>query len=147
MVPLPVRVTTLTLPVVELLVKVSEPDAAPAVAGLNRTWIVMATVGFRVTGKVAPENENPAPVMDAPLTITGELPVELRVTGKVRGVPTGSSPKLRLVVLKVRTGFATPVPLRATEVVVPLEELLEMEIAPLAAPVTVGSKLTCKVTD
>lgn len=136
------RVTTLALPVIELLVNVREPDTAPAVVGSNRTWIVMATVGFRVTGKVAPENENPAPVMVALLTVTGELPVEVSVTGKLTGVFKGSSPKFRLVVLNARIGFGTPAPLRATVAVVPLDELLEMVIDPFEAPVNVGSKLT-----
>ena len=86
--PLPVRVTTLVLPFVELLVNVSAPDAAPDVAGSNCTWIVIATEGLRVTGNVAPENVNPAPEMAVALTVTGEVPVEDRVTGKVMDVPT-----------------------------------------------------------
>ena len=38
-------------------------------------------------------------------------------------------------------------PLRVIVLVLPLVELLEMVIVPLAAPATVGSKLTCRFTD
>jgi hypothetical protein len=36
-------------------------------------------LGFRVKGKVAPENEKPAPVKVAELTVTAVVPVELRL--------------------------------------------------------------------
>ena len=52
---MPLRLTALVLPVVELLVNVRVPVAAPAVVGSNCTSTVMAMVGFNVTGKVAPE--------------------------------------------------------------------------------------------
>ncbi len=146
LVPLPARVTTLWFPELELLVKVNEPEAAPAVVGSNCTWIVMATFGFKVTGKLAPENVNPAPETVAPFTVTGEVPVEVSVTARLTGVLTGSSPKFRVVVLRVRIGFATPVPVRATFVGLPLDELLVMLIVPVADPVAVGLKATCRVT-
>jgi hypothetical protein len=64
------------------------------------------------------------------------------------GVPTGSSPKLKLVLPKLSTGFELiPVPLTATVAVPPLAQLLEMLSVPLAVPVTVGLKLTCMVSD
>ena len=46
--------------------------------------------------------------------------------------------------LKVRTGFATfvAVPLRLTVATLAVDELLETVIVPLAAPATVGTKLT-----
>ena len=66
----------------------------------------MAMVGFRVTGNVAPEKLNPVPVMLAALMVTGDVPVEERVTDCVKAVPTGSLPKFRLLLLKVRAGFA-----------------------------------------
>ena len=100
--------------------------------------------GFSVTGNVAPENVKPAPVRLAALTDTGEVPVEVRVKGSVIGVPTGSSPKFRVVELRERTGLAglVPIPLRLTVIVLAVGELLAMVIVPLAAPATVGSKLT-----
>lgn len=140
--PLPVRLTTLVLPVVELLVNVSVPDAAPVMAGLNCTCTVMAIVGLSVTGNVAPENVNPAPVRAAALTVTGEVPVEDSVTESVMGVLIGSSPKLKVVALKVSTGLVVSVPLRGIVAVAPLEELLEMVIVPLADPAVVGLNVT-----
>ena len=62
-------------------------------------------------------------------------------------VPTVTPPKFRLVVLKVRIGWAVvaaPVPLRATAMIAD-DELLEIETAPVAAPASVGAKLTCRV--
>ncbi len=102
----------------------------------------MAMFGFNVTGKVAPENVNPAPVTLAALTVTAAEPVEVSVTGSVTAVPTGSSPKLKMVLLRVSTELTglVPVPLSVTVLVPPLEELLETVIVPLAAPAAVGSK-------
>ena len=101
-------------------------------------------VGFNVTGKVAPEKLNPTPVNPAALTVTGEVPVEARVTDNVMGVLTGSLPKLKLVVLNVSMGLAglVPVPLRLTVFVLPPDELLEIVMVPLATPATVGSNVT-----
>lgn len=105
--------------------------------------MVTAMVGFRVTGNVAPEKLNPAPVILAALTVTGDVPVDVRVTDSVMVVPTGSLPKLRVLLLKARTGFAlTPVPLRLMVNVLPVTALLEMASVPLAAPATMGAKLT-----
>src|SRR5215469_12412792 len=50
-VPVPLNVTWLVLPAVELLLIVSWPLAEPAAAGLNCTWTVRDWLGFRVTGK------------------------------------------------------------------------------------------------
>ena len=92
---------------------------------------------------MAPESENPAPVMADALTVTAEVPVEVRVTDFVIGVPTASSPKPRLLVLKLTTRLEeVPEPLRVTVAVPPVLELLEMVIEPLAEPATVGLKLT-----
>jgi len=104
----------------------------------------MAIVGFNVTGKVAPEKVNPAPAMLAELTVTGEVPVDVSVNCRVAGVPTGSSPKFKVVALRLKIGFVelTPVPLRLTVAKPLLDELLEIVMVPFAAPVTVGSKLT-----
>jgi len=97
-----------------------------------------------VTGKVAPEMVNPVPVRLAALTVTAELPVEVRVTVCVEGVPTVTLPKLKLVALKVSTGLVAlaPVPLRLTVIVEPVEELLAMEREPVSVPATLGSKVT-----
>lgn len=100
--PLPVSVTIITVPVLELLVRLSEPDAAARVVGANFTCKVIATPGFKVTGKMAPEDVNSAPVMAAALIVTGELPVEVSIKGKEVDVLRVTSPKLRLLVLNVR---------------------------------------------
>jgi hypothetical protein len=103
----------------------------------------MAIVGSSVTGKTAPETLKPTPVRLSALTVTAELPVEVRVTGSVTGVPTGSSPKFKDVVLRESTGLeVVPVPVRLTVAVLPVDELLETVMVPLAAPATVGTKLT-----
>jgi hypothetical protein len=51
-VPVPLKVTTAVLPVLELLLIVSCPVKAPAVVGLNCTCNVNDCVGFKVTGKL-----------------------------------------------------------------------------------------------
>jgi hypothetical protein len=138
----------LVLAVVELLLKVRAPESVPTAVGSNLTWIETAMPGFRVTGKVAPENVKPVPVRLAELTVTAVLPVEVSESDCVAAVPTGSSPKLRVVLLKVSTGSGeAPVPLRLTVLVLPLEELLEMLSVPLVALSTVGWKLTWTVID
>ena len=107
----------------------------------------MAIVGSSVTGRAAPERVNPDPATLAAVTVTAEVPVDVRVIGKVTGVPTGSSPKVKVVVLKVSTGFVglVPLPLRLTVVVLPVKELLETVVVPLADPATVGLKPTCRL--
>jgi hypothetical protein len=67
----------------------------------------------------------PAPEIAAEFTVTGVVPVEVRVNDCVVVVFTVTLPKLTLPVLIVSWGFAAvPVPLRATDVVLPLIELL-----------------------
>ena len=88
------------------------------------------------------------PANPAALTVTGELPVEVRVTGNLMGVLSGSLPKLKLVVLNVSTGVVglVPVPLKLILLVLLRDELLKIVMVPFAAPATVGSKLTWRVT-
>lgn len=59
-------------------------------------------MGFKVKGNVAPEAANPVPVMDAALTVTAEPPVEDRTTVSDAGTCVITSPKLMLVVLRLR---------------------------------------------
>ena len=68
----------------------------------------------------------PAPVIAAPLTVTADVPVELKVSVFVVAEFTVTLPKLRLAALTARTGFAAaaPVPLSDTTDVAPLFELL-----------------------
>ena len=95
-------------------------------------------------GKVDPVIENPVPASVAELTVTAAVPEEVRISDWVEGVFRFTLPKAREPALTVSCG-AIPVPLRLTVLVLPLVELLEIVIVPLAAPAAVGSKLTCSV--
>lgn len=53
---------------------------------------------------MAPEAANPAPVNEAALTVTAEVPVEDRVRVSVAGIFVTTSPKSMLDVLKLRIG-------------------------------------------
>jgi hypothetical protein len=74
--PVPVRLIKVEVPLVELLVKVSEPEAEPAAVGSNCTVSVAVEFGLIVSGKVAPETVKLAPATVAALTVTAEEPVE-----------------------------------------------------------------------
>jgi len=138
-VPVPLRATIAVLPLVELLVIVSCPVTAPAEVGKNCIWSVAVWDGFKVSGKLPPTMVKAAPLIEAELTVTAEVPVEVRVIDCVAVELTETLPKLRLEVLTVSCGFAaTPVPLRATTAVLPEVELLVMVSCPVAAPVAVG---------
>src|SRR6185312_5705829 len=92
--------------------------------------------------------EKLAPVMAAEFTVTGVVPVDLRVMDSIVAVLTAILPKLRVVELTVNCGLATvPVPLSATAVVLPLEELLLIVSFPVTAPVAAGLNCTWSVTD
>ena len=143
-VPVPLSATTAVLPVVELLLMVTCPVAAPGVVGLN--WICSVTdwVGFNVIGRLPATMVKAAPLIDAELTVTGEAPVDVSVTDCVVGEFTVTLPKLKLAVLAVSCGFVAdgptvaPTPLRATTAVPPVIELLLMVSWPAAAPPRVG---------
>ena len=64
--------------------------------------------------------------MAAEFTVTGDVPVDVRVNDWVVAVFTVTLPKLRLVALTVNCGFgaAVPAPVRVTAVVLPVDELL-----------------------
>jgi hypothetical protein len=72
--------------------------------GSNFTLSVADWVGFKVTGKVAPDIVKPVPVNVAELMVTGAVPVEVNVTGNVDGVFTVTLPKARLAGLMVNVG-------------------------------------------
>jgi hypothetical protein len=77
---------------------------APVAVGSNCTSSVIARVGFKVTGKVAPDIVKPVPVNVAELMVTGAVPVEVSVTGSVDGVFTVTLPNARLAGLMVNVG-------------------------------------------
>ena len=81
----------------------------------------------------------PVPLMEAELTVTAEVPVEVRVTEPVAAVLMATLPKLMVVVLTLSCGLAAaPVPLRDTTVELPVVELLAMVSLPVSDPVAVG---------
>lgn len=59
-------------------------------------------------GKVTPETVKPLPLMAAALTVTGAVPVEVRITDCVAGVFRVTFPNATLVALMLSVG--TPVP-------------------------------------
>ena len=79
-----------------------------------------------MTGNVAPDTANPAPLSVAELMVTGAVPVEVSVTGCVDAVFTVTSPNVRLAALVVNCGLntAVPVPLKLTTAVLLVDELL-----------------------
>jgi hypothetical protein len=149
-VPVPLSETAAVLPFVELLLIVSWPVVAPVLVGLNCTCSVTVCDGFNVNGKVPPTTANPEPAIVAEFTVTGAVPVDIRVTGIVVGEFTVTLPKFKLVVLTVNDGFASgvaamPVPLSGTTVELPLAELLVIVSWPFAAPLAAGLNCTCNV--
>ena len=117
--------------------------------GLNWTCSVSDWFGFNVAGKPPLTRENPAPLIVTEFTVTGAVPVELKVSVCIVDVFTVTSPKLRLPALIVNCGLgaAILVPLKATVVALPVEELLLIVNAPFAAPVAMGLNWTCSVSD
>jgi len=98
---------TMAVPLVDaLLSTVSWLDTAPAVCGSKLTSSVSAKVGFNVTGKVAPDKVNPVPFNLAESIVTGAVPVEVSVTGRVDDVFTVTFPKAKLGVLMVNEALA-----------------------------------------
>jgi hypothetical protein len=155
--PVPLSVTVVDVPVEELLEMANWPEAAPAAVGSNST--VRFAVGFdelRVSGKVAPETEKPDPVSVTELMVTGPVPVEVRVRGRVVELPTEILPKGRVVALTPSVGtvassameyFADALPAVAVSVavwvVVTAETLaVKLPVAEPAATVTDAGTLT-----
>ena len=97
----PLSATSELLPVDELLLILNCPFAAPVAVGLNRTCSVNDCVGFSVAGKEPPTRVKPAPAIVTEFTVTGAVPVELRVSTCVVAVFTVTLPKLRLPALTV----------------------------------------------
>ncbi len=65
-------------------------------------------MGFRVSGKLAPDTVKPVPVTVAALTVTAVVPVEVRVTVCVAGEFRVTLPKAMVVALTLRVGVNAP---------------------------------------
>lgn len=111
-----------------LLLIVNCPLVEPVAVGWNCTRKVSDCVGFNVAGRIPPTRVKPAPAIAAELTVTGVVPVEVKVRDCAVVVFTVTLPKLRLAVLTANCGLAdaVPVPLNATTVALPAEESLLM---------------------
>ena len=107
-VPEPLRLTTVDVPLDELLVKVNAPESAPAAVGSNCTVSVAVEFGLRVSGNIAPETVKPDPATVASLTITATVPVEDKVSVCVVAVFTLTLPKPMLAALTLSVGTPDP---------------------------------------
>src|SRR5215475_2621104 len=76
----PVNVTTAVPPVDEVLLMVNCPVTAPVTVGLNRTCSDIVCPGLSVTGGLALTTAKPVPEIVAEFTVTGAVPVELKVS-------------------------------------------------------------------
>ena len=95
-------------PEAELLDTEIWPLVVPATVGSNTTVNVAVCPGFKVIGKLAPEIENPVPVIESESTVSGAVPVEEIVTDCVVVVPTGTDAKVTVVVLAASAGETAP---------------------------------------
>ena len=100
--------------------------------------------GSSVTGNVVPEIANPLPPIAAELIVTGAVPDEVKVSVWVDAVFSVTLPNASAVALAVNCDVdgAVPVPLSETVAVPPFDAVLDIVMAPLAAPTTVGLKVT-----
>ena len=91
----------------------------------------------------------PLPATFTEFTVNAAVPEEVKVSILVDAVFTTTLPKDRAGGLTVNCGVAgaVPVPVKDTVAGLPVEELLEMLMVPVADPVTLGSKFTCSVSD
>ena len=62
--------------------------------------------GFSVVGKIIPEAKKPVPAAAAALTMTGLVPVDVRVTDFVTAVFSGTLPNERELALTFSVGIA-----------------------------------------
>lgn len=132
---------------IALLLSMSAPVAAPAVFGEEVTFSVTVCFGCNVSGKAAPDTVNSFPLTDGALIVSGAVPVEVTVKGKVAVDPTVTLPKFRLAGLAANCAMVrvTPVPARRIAVDGPAEELLLMVIVPVIAPMVRAADRTWRV--
>ena len=100
--PVPVRLIVAVGFVVALLVMRIDPVFAPAVVGSNVTCSVADCPGFSVTGNaVPPRVKPPVPVSVAELIVSAAVPDDVTVTDWLVEVLMVTSPKARLLVLRL----------------------------------------------
>ncbi len=130
-----------------LVVSVTVPVFSPAVFESKLSVSVAVCPGFSVSGKLNPDIPKAgAPLMVAPLIVTGPVPDEYSVTVfGTAAVFTSTSPNARLVVLSVSAGVA-PVPRTAIVDGSAVEFDVKVKV-PVFNPDVLGSKLTVRVAD
>jgi hypothetical protein len=106
--PVPLKPTGVVVPFEELLVSANNPEAAPAAVGSNCTLRVAVCPEAIVSGTVAPEMENPAPVTFAALIVNGAVPVDDKVNVCAVEAFTASVPNDRLALLTPKVGTEEP---------------------------------------
>jgi hypothetical protein len=104
--PVPLRLTVAVALVDELLVTVSCPLAEPVVVGLNVKATFSVCPGLSVAGKLTAGAENPLPVTAIEFTVTGAVPLEVRVTVCVVEPFTATPPNDTLLTLRLSVGIA-----------------------------------------
>ena len=87
----------------------------------------------------------PLPESVAAEIVTGEVPVEVKITDCVEDEPRFTFPKAILVVLTLKLGTPVPVPLRLIATDGVFEELLLMVNVPVAVLAAVGANFTYAV--
>jgi hypothetical protein len=100
--PVPLRDTVAVAFGDESLVTTKLPVAAPETVGVKVICKFRVWPGFSLRGKAIAAVENPEPLTDTPLRVTGAVPVDLSVMASVAALFTVTLPKLRLVALAVR---------------------------------------------
>ena len=126
-VPVPLRLTTVVGLEVELLLMVRLPVAAPAVVGSNCRSRFTDCPAFKVSGKVWPETEKPAPVIVAAFTVMLE-PVAVKVNDWDVGVFSDVLPKAMLVELTESPATAPAASLREMVWEVPPEDAVRVTV-------------------
>lgn len=126
-----------------MLVTVIAPLKVPVTVGIKDALSVVVEPAAIVNGVLIEERENPAPEIETAETLTGPLPVFVSVTVNNEVVLTCTFPKFRLGGVAVSGPGVVPVPLTGMERF-GSDALLVTAIDPLAAPDTVGAKVTVR---
>jgi hypothetical protein len=105
-IPVPVTASAAVGLVVDVLLTVNVPDAAPRTVGSNSIPTVAVWVGVSVCGNVGPERVKPVPVSVTELTVTDPVPEEVKITVCVVGVFNTTLPNAMLVALMLNMDVA-----------------------------------------
>jgi len=97
-------------------------------------------LGFRLSGKVAPDTEKPVPLMVAELMDTGAVPVELRVSDWVAALLSATLPKAMVLALTVNVWVDAP-KWRAKVLEAPPEVAVRVAVAAVLTAATDAEKL------